>query len=282
MATLSVVIVARDEERNIEPCLRSVSWADETIVVVDDRTLDRTAEVAEPLATRLYCRSWLGYGETKNWAIAQACGDWVLSLDADERVPPPLADEIRDEILSTEPVVSAYEMARLPYFLGREIRHCGWYPGYVVRLFRRDRVRYDDALVHESLRVEGGIGRLRNELEHYTDPTIYHYLEKLNRYTSLAAQERLSRGRRGSVRDLVLRPPAFFLRMYLLRRGFLDGMHGFVLSYLSAFYVFVKYAKLMALELAESATETGSEQQEERAAREYEGSGCTGRSSASF
>jgi glycosyltransferase involved in cell wall biosynthesis len=264
MATLSVVIVARDEERNIEPCLRSVSWADETIVVIDDRTVDRTAEVAEPLATRLYCREWLGYGKTKNWAIAQACGDWVLSLDADERVSPPLAGEIRDEVLRAEPIASAYEMARLPYFLGREIRHCGWYPGYVVRLFRRGKVRYDDAFVHESVRVEGEIGRLRSELVHYTDPTIYHYLQKLNRYTSLAAQELLSRGRRGCVRDLLLRPPAFFLRMYLVRGGFLDGMHGFVLSYLSAFYVFVKYAKVMALEwarsgLAQSATESGSE-----------------------
>jgi len=247
MATISVVIVARDEEKNIETCLQSVSWADETIVIVDDRTVDRTAELAAPLATRVYHHEWEGYGGTKNWAIAQASGDWILSLDADERVPEALAREIRDEVLARDPEVAAYRMARLPYFLGREIRHCGWYPGYVLRLFRKGRVVYDGALVHESVEVDGSIACLHNELEHFTDPTIYHYLRKLNRYTTLAAQDLSSEGRRGSLRDLVLRPPAFFLRMYLLRGGFLDGMHGFMLSYLSAFYVFVKYAKLFTL-----------------------------------
>ncbi|MBI5645967.1 MAG: glycosyltransferase family 2 protein [Ignavibacteriae bacterium] len=242
MNPVSVIVIARDEERNIAACLESVAWAAQVIVVVDDRSTDATAELARKSGADVYVRPWLGYAGMKSAALQHASHEWVLWLDADERVLPELAREI-DTVLATSPPETAFRVARRAYFLGKWIRHCGWYPGHVTRLFRKSHARFSSSAVHEHLEVDGPIGTLRNDLLHFTDDDLEHYFEKLNRYTSLAAQELVEAGRRVRARDLLLRPWAIFVKMYVLRGGFLDGTHGYLLSRLSAAYVLTKYAK---------------------------------------
>lgn len=238
--SLSVVVVTLNEESNIGDCLETVSWADE-IVVVDCHSQDRTREIARKYTHKIYTTEAKGFGQLKNHAISKATCDWVLSLDADERVTPELAREIGKTI--AKPSFEGYAISRKAYFLGRWMRHGGWYPGYVVRLFQREGGMFSNDLVHESLIMNGKVGRLKEDLLHYTDPNLSHYMEKLERYTSLAAEELSRRGSLFRLRHL-LHPPLFFLKMYFLRAGFLDGIHGLILSLLSGFHVLLKYAKL--------------------------------------
>jgi glycosyltransferase involved in cell wall biosynthesis len=243
--TVTAVVITLNEERNIGACLDGLRWADETIVV-DACSTDRTAGIARENGAAVLTEPWAGYGHAKNAAIGKATGEWIFSVDADERVPARLAAEVRS-IVSGERTAGAevYEVARRAFFLGRWIRHCGWYPGRVARLFRNGAARYDSARVHERLEFSGRPGRLSNDLEHYTDDNLFHYLAKFDRYTTLAAEDLRERGRAASAADLVLKPPFQFLKMYVLRLGALDGTHGLALSLLSSAYVFVKYAKLM-------------------------------------
>jgi glycosyltransferase involved in cell wall biosynthesis len=243
MQKLSVVTLALNEERNIEACLESVRWADE-ILVVDSGSTDRTVELARKHTPHVVTLPWLGYGATKNRALDLVHGDWVLWLDADERVTPELEQEIRTVLSSGGRQHAAYAVARRAYFLGRWIRHSGWYPSRVTRLFRRSAGRFTEKNVHEELVVDGSVGLLQGDLLHFTDPDLHHYFVKFNRYTSLAAEDLDRAGRRWSAADLLLRPGFQFFKMYVLRRGFLDGMEGFILGVVSAAYVFVKYAKL--------------------------------------
>lgn len=239
---LSVIIITRNEERNIVECLKSVSWANE-IILVDANSTDRTVELAKQFTPRVFVKEWLGFAAAKNFALEQATNEWVLWLDADERVPTDLAKEIQTILGNSATTHKSFEVARRAYFLGRWIKHCGWYPGFVTRLFRRDSARFSNVRVHERLEIDGTTGRLKNDLIHYTDENLFHYFEKFNRYTSLAAQDLWGSGKQFSLFDVVVRPPFLFFKMYFLRLGFLDGMHGLILSMLSAAYVFVKYAK---------------------------------------
>jgi glycosyltransferase involved in cell wall biosynthesis len=243
MAKLSVITLALNEERNIEACLESVRWADE-ILVVDSGSTDRTVELARRFTDGVVTVPWLGYGPTKNHALGLVHGDWVLWLDADERVTPEQEREIRQVLQSRDPGPAAYAMGRRAYFLGRWIRHSGWYPSRVTRLFRRTAGRFTEKNVHEQLVVDGPVGVLGGDLLHYTDPDLHHYFAKFNRYTSLAAEDLDAAGRRWSMIDLVIRPCFQFCKMYVARRGFIDGMEGFILAIVSSAYVFVKYAKL--------------------------------------
>lgn len=238
--SLSVVIVTLNEESNIRECLETVKWADE-IIVVDSFSKDGTREIANRYTDKVYQLDRQGFGELKNCALSKAECDWVLSLDADERVTPDLAREIAKSI--EKPSFEGYAIPRKAYFLGRWMRHGGWYPGHVVRLFRRERGRFTDDLVHESVIVDGRVGRLSENILHYTDPNLAHYMQKLDKYTSLAALELQKRGQSFTLPQL-LHPPLLFLKMYLFRRGFLDGLPGLILSLLSSFYVLLKYAKL--------------------------------------
>ncbi|HPM60602.1 MAG TPA: glycosyltransferase family 2 protein [bacterium] len=242
MSTLSVIVITLNEARHIEACLESVAWADE-IIIVDAESTDETAAIARRFTDKVYIEKFRGYSGQKNFALAQAGSEWVLWLDADERVTPELAEEIRTTIAGT-PAAAGYEMPRKAFFLGRWIRHCGWYPGHVLRLFRRDCGRFDDREVHETLILNGARGRLRRDLEHYTDESIEHYFWKFNRYTTLAAEELAGRGRRAGMASILFRPLHAFIKMYLLKRGFRDGLPGLILCLLSANYVAAKYAKL--------------------------------------
>ncbi|MBN1353023.1 glycosyltransferase family 2 protein [candidate division KSB1 bacterium] len=243
MIKLSIILIAKNEEQNIEECLKSVEWADEKIVVVDSSTTDRTADLARNFTDKVYEIDWLGFSGTKNFALEKATAAWILWIDADERVTEALRREI-EQVISQKNTFDGYMLPRLANFLGRWIRHCGWYPGYVMRLFKKGAARFNESLVHEGLDFEGDSGKLAHPLLHYTDREIKHYFDKYNTYTSLAADDLLRRNRTFKLRDLVFRPFFAFVKMYILRLGFLDGIQGFILSAFSASYVFTKYAKL--------------------------------------
>jgi len=243
---LSVIVITKNEERNIEDCLNSVRWADE-IVVVDGGSEDKTLELARKFTSKVFVKPWEGYGASKNFALEQCTGSWILWLDADERVTQELGKEIQFVTAQQSPPTSVYEMPRKAYFLGKWIRHCGWYPGYVPRLFQRGAGKFSENKVHEKFEFDGEMGRLRSDLLHFTDPNIKHYLEKFNRYTTLAADEMLEKRTIFRVSQLIVKPVWVFIRMYVVKLGFLDGIQGFILSVLSSCYVFTKYAKLWEL-----------------------------------
>lgn len=246
MSTLSAIVIAKDEERNIAGCLESLSFADEIVVVVDSKTCDQTQSIAERYTRQVYVEDWLGYAETKQSAVRKTSGNWILWIDADELVTPECAEEIRRAIRS-HCLHAGYRLGRKAYFLGKWIRHGGWYPGLVVRLFRKDCGKFNSSAVHEGLVIQGTIGNLKAPILHYTDDTLEHYLHKFNEYTSLAAEELFERKKTYRFSDLIFRPMHMFMKMYVWKLGFLDGAEGLILAVLSGNYVFCKYSKLFEL-----------------------------------
>ncbi len=241
MEKVSVAIITKNEETNIRDCLESVQWADE-VVVVDGGSTDQTLEICRQLQAQVFQEEWKGYARQKNSAIAKTRNPWVLSLDADERVPVELREEIVG-VLDSQ-TLEGYFIPRKNFFLGRWIKHCGWYPDYNLRLFRKGRGHFQEREVHERVEIQGETGHLRHPLEHYSYRSLSDFIQRLDRYSELAAGEMRKEGRRFRHTDLIGRPPATFLQMYLLRAGFLDGYLGFLLSVLYAFYTFAKYSKL--------------------------------------
>ena len=242
---LSAIILTLDEEENIQRCLESLVWMDE-IVVVDTGSSDKTKEIVAKYTNKIFDLKWEGFGKSKEYAKNKATGEWVLSIDADEVVSNELKNEIVSKRNSSEEI-DGYFIPRKSNFLGKWIKHSGWYPDYVLRLFRRDRSSFTPEQVHERVVINGRVGYLKNEILHYTDPNLNHYLEKLNRYTTLSAEEMYRQGKASSLFDIVFRPIAIFLKMYLFKLGFLDGITGLILACCSSFHVFFKYAKLWHL-----------------------------------
>jgi len=245
---LSSVIIAKNEEANIARCIESqIGCIDEIVVLVDIKTTDRTYEIAKAFSgVKVQAVNWMGYSGTKKYGVSLTANDWVFWIDADEV----LTAELRKEILSFKnhkPEFSAYSVPRKAYFLQKWIKHSGWYPARVTRLFDKNKATFSDNDVHEHLVVKGLIGELRSDIEHYTDPTIHHYFEKFNRYTTLAAEEMLKKGKGFSLSDIIIRPIFIFKKMYFFRLGFLDGIQGFILAVFSAAYVFAKYCKFWEL-----------------------------------
>lgn len=243
MKGVSAILITRDEEKNVGDCLASLAFADE-IVVVDSGSTDRTEEVCrrDP-RVRWFPEEWKGFGPQKNSALAKALGPWIFSIDADERVSDELAREIAGLDLSSVPV-DGYRVPRRSYFGDAWVRHGGWYPDYTIRLWRKDRGRFNDRQVHEVVRLSGRVGTLAGDLIHYTYRDTADFLERMDRYAALGAEELRKEGARGTLLDLWFRPPFTFLKMYLLRRGFLDGALGFRLAMLYSRYTFAKYSKL--------------------------------------
>jgi glycosyltransferase involved in cell wall biosynthesis len=240
---LSVVVVTRNEEERIRACLDSVAWADE-LIVVDAESQDKTAAVARELTDHVFVRPWPGFAAQKNFGIDQAHGEWILSLDADEVVSPALQAEIAG-VLDGDGADIGYLVPRRNVFWGRWVRHGGLYPDWQLRLFRRGRGRFAERSVHESVTVDGRVGRLRGHLEHRSYRDVADFLERADRYSTLAAQEWLAAGRpcRPFV-DLAARPVGRFLAMYVGRAGFLDGWRGFLLAVLYGYYVLMRSAKV--------------------------------------
>jgi glycosyltransferase involved in cell wall biosynthesis len=244
VAKLSVTVITKNEEADIAAALTSVAWADE-IVVVDSGSTDQTVAIARRFTSRVVVRPWEGYAAQKNAAAAVASHDWILSLDADERITPALADEIRSAI--EQPACSAFRIPRVTWHLGRWIRTTDWYPDFQLRLYDRRAARWTGRLVHEAVTVDGPIGRLQGEIEHYAYRDIADHVETIDRYTTYAARQMHEDGRRAGLFRLAGHPPLAFLRNYLLRGGFRDGLAGFIISALNACYVFLKFAKLWEL-----------------------------------
>jgi glycosyltransferase involved in cell wall biosynthesis len=243
---VSAIVITLNEAANIAGCLESLKWVKE-IVVVDAQSTDDTVAQAKNFTDKIFVQPWEGYAITKAFALSHCTQDWVLWIDADERVTPELRDEILKRLQSNLPEAGFY-VPRLANFLGHWMRHGGWYPGYVLRLFRRDRAAFGDQRVQEQITIKGPTGKLSSHLLHYADPTLEHYLTKLNNHTSLSAEELHRRGKKFNLLDLLFRPLWFFFRMYFLKAGFLDGIHGFVLASFSAVHMAAKYAKLWEME----------------------------------
>jgi glycosyltransferase involved in cell wall biosynthesis len=247
--SISVVIMARNEAKNIGEAIASASFASQ-IVVADTGSRDNTMELASQAGAEVHSISFDGYGASKNRALEFAKCDWIFSLDADERVSPELAENII-QVLGN-PQFEGYTVSRLTYFLGKPIKHSGWYPDFLLRLFRNGKGIFSERLVHEHINLDGSIGKLDGLLYHFSYRDLDSYLEKMNIYSTMNAQELLRSGKTSHFLDILIHPPATFIKMYFLNAGFLDGIHGFLLAGLSSFNVFIKYAKLRQLDRKES------------------------------
>jgi glycosyltransferase involved in cell wall biosynthesis len=245
MSTLSVTVIALNQEAHIGPCLESVAWADE-IVLVETGSTDRTVEVARNFTDRIFTVPWQGFGRTKNFALDQARGEWIFSLDTDERVPLALKEEIL-KIVRDDGPQAGYRVPRKNYFGGRWVRNLGWYPDYTLRLFRRGRGRFKDREVHEEVVVNGLVGTLTTPLEHYSYQDLGEYAARQDRYARLAAREMARQGRRRVPGELMWRPFLTFLNLFFLKRGFLEGLLGLRLALHSSRYNFLKYHYLREL-----------------------------------
>lgn len=240
---LSVIITTFNEEVNIEDCIRSVLWADE-VLVVDSFSKDRTVERVRSFpAVRLEQREYFGSAAQKNWSLDRVAHDWVMILDADERVPEALACEIL-RLLIAGPRAFGYYVRRRNIVLGKEIRHSGWSTDKVIRLFRRDKGRYPNRRVHADLNVEGAVPVLKNALLHYTFRSMGQYLEKLQNYAEWGAAQAFREGKGAGFVELGLRPLWRFIRTYFVQLGVLDGRHGLVVCGLQAYGTFLKYVRL--------------------------------------
>lgn len=243
---LSVVLITKNEARHIQACLASVSFADEWIVV-DSGSRDGTAALAAAAGAKVITTDdWPGFGPQKNRALAAATGDWVLSIDADERVTPALAQQIRAALAA--PAADGYTLSRLSSFCGEWIRHGDWYPDHVLRLFRRSAGRFSDDLVHERVICEGQVGHLSGDLLHESIPSLESCLQKLDRYSTERAVQLHRAGRRGGFGKALTHGLWAFLRSYLLRRGFLDGRMGFVVAVSIAEGTYYRYLKMWLLD----------------------------------
>ena len=241
MARLSAIVIAKNEARNIGACLDSLKFCDERIVV-DGGSDDDTAAIAQKKGAQVVVnREWSGFGPQKNFALSLAKGDWVLSIDADERVSEELATLMRSAV--TEGLADVYEMPRLSSFCGKPMHHSGWYPDYVLRLFRRGKARFSDDLVHEKLISDGVIGRLRKPLIHHPVERLEDSLSRMDRYSTARAQMIVESGRRVSFFTGIIRGFWTFVQTYFIRLGFLDGREGFLLAVLNAEGTYYRYMK---------------------------------------
>jgi len=226
---ISVIVIAGNEESNIEDCLKSAAWADE-IIVVDSESADRTAEIAKRYTPNVHVRAWQGYANQKAFALQAASNEWVLSLDADERVQPKLAEEIAAADLNA---FDGYRIKRDNYFLGRKIRGCGWGRDYQVRLFRKSRTTVTDRRIHEGFKVDGAMGVLAGAITHYSYRSLKEAFAKIDTYSTLEAEEK---AHRKSVNPLTIlcAAPAAFVHHFIVRRGFVDGTYGAMVSLMHA------------------------------------------------
>ena len=250
-------IITKDEEANLPACLESVAFADE-IVVVDSRSTDATVRVAESFQAvkpggkevrpRVIVRDWPGHVEQKNFAIDAATHDWVLSIDADERVSPELRGEIEATLSRRESLADGYTMPRKTFYLGRPILRGGWYPDRKLRLFHRGRGRWGGTNPHDHVYVQGTVKELKGDILHFSYRSMADHLRTINSFTDVAAGEKLKKGVRFPLLRMIVHPPFKFLKMYILKQGFREGTAGFIVAVMGTFYVFLKYAKLWEMQ----------------------------------
>ena len=240
---ISATIITLNEEKKLARALESLVDIADEIIVVDSGSTDQTESIARRYTDKVFFNKWDGYTAQKNFATEKASHDWILSLDADEC----LSDHLRDTIIHIKDKkadVAAYRFPRKTFYLGRWISHSGWYPDYKTRLYDRHKARWDGDFVDESLLVDGEIETHAGDLLHYSIDSINEHVRVTNRYTDLAAEELQARNRRASLIDLIVLPPITFIKSYIVKQGFRDGLPGFCIASFAAYYVFIKYAKL--------------------------------------
>ena len=238
---ITATIITLNEERHIARAIESLRCCDE-ILVVDAGSIDRTVELACNLGARIVESPWHGYAVQKNYAAGEAAYDWILSLDADEALSESLAGEIWT-LKQRGPAYDAYTMPRLAQYLGRWILHSGWYPDRKIRLYNRAKAKWVGDFVHESVEVDGRVGHLESNLLHFTCDSLSEHLKSMDRYTTLAAEELVSRKQKIHLRNMILDPAWTFTKTYFFQRGFEDGLEGLTIAYMAALYTFLKYAK---------------------------------------
>jgi glycosyltransferase involved in cell wall biosynthesis len=250
MNKLSVVIITLNEEKNIGRCLSSVKKLADEIVIVDSFSTDKTKEICEKFGTRFVEQKFLGYEDQKNFAHQLAQFDYVLSLDADEVLSENLQAEVQKVKNNFE--FDGYNFNRLTSYNGQWIRHCGWYPDMKVRLVKKEKARWGGGNIHEGLEVKGTVGHLEGDLLHFSYATISSHVLQTNKFSSMEANVLFNKGKRASLLKLVTRPPFQFFKDYFLKLGILDGRYGFVICFINALYVLLKYAKMIDLEHSKS------------------------------
>ncbi len=244
MEKLSVTIITLNEEKRIRDALESVKWADE-IIVVDSGSTDKTVDICKEYTDKVFFNPWPGHVAQKNVAVDKASHLWILSIDADERITPKLAGEIQKVLHN--PKADAYKMPRHVYYLGQWINHSGWYPDNKVRLFRKDKARWGGTNPHDTVVANGNVGYLNGDIDHYSYNNIAHHVNTINHFTTISSGEYLKLGKKAGVWNMISRPFGTFFKKYLLKQGFRDGVPGFIIAISSAYYVFLKYAKLWEL-----------------------------------
>jgi glycosyltransferase involved in cell wall biosynthesis len=242
-AKVSATVICKNEAHNIEDCLKSVSWCDE-IVVVDSGSTDATVELAKKHTPKVMFNEWKGYVAQKNFALGEATGDWVISLDADERCTPELHAEIVKELERADPSLAGFEVRRHVKYLGVWINHSGWYPDWKLRVVRRGKARWGGVDPHDKLLPDGPVKRIAADIHHFTYQDFAHHIRIINHFSDVVAHEYVKAGRKPSIFQAIFHPPWKFLEVYLFRLGFLDGFPGFVVAVGSAFYIFARYVKL--------------------------------------
>jgi glycosyltransferase involved in cell wall biosynthesis len=246
--SISIVVITLNEEKNIGRCLKSLKFSKNIfskpeILVVDALSKDKTGSLARKLGAKVFLRPWKGYADQKNWAFGKTKGKWILSLDADEELTPELCREIERKVTHNE-AVDGYFIKRRAFFLGKWIKHCGWWPDAQLRLIKKGKGKFSNRPVHEGLEVKGKTGVLREPMNHYTYDSIGQYLEKMERYSDLFLLSASQKKKNLWLAYLLFMPPWIFFKMYGLKLGFLDGWRGFQVCALSAYHEYVKYRKL--------------------------------------
>jgi glycosyltransferase involved in cell wall biosynthesis len=244
MNKISVTVITKNEEKNISECLKSVDWTDE-IIIVDSESTDKTVELAKQFTDKIFIRKWDGYVPQKQYALSLARNEWVLSLDADERI----SSELKDEILKLSPgEYSGFKIRRRNFLIDKEITSCGWEKDYQLRLFRKDKTNLNERLVHEKFITEGKIGTLKNAMLHYTFTSFEEYLNKINSYTSLKSQELFQKKKRVGAWTIFSHTISAFFAFFIIRRGFKDGVYGLIISLLHSVSTMMNYIKLWELQ----------------------------------
>ena len=242
MGKISAIVITYNEQQNIDECLQSLSWADE-IIVIDSYSTDNTINIAKKYTGKIIEVDNSSFGHKKNIGIEQSTGEWILWIDADERITETLKNEII-AVINKENSFDAYYINRKSFFINKFINHSGWFPDYTLRLFKKSiNLKFNDAEVHEKIEYNGKPGKLKNLILHYTDYDFEHYISKLNSYTTHSAIELAKKNKKSGIADLIFRPVFTFLKMYFVKLGFLDGYTGLILCILSSYHVFFKYAK---------------------------------------
>lgn len=243
---VSVNIICKNEEKNIKDCLKSVQWADE-IVVVDGESSDNTVEIAKRYTDKVFTNKWEGFAKQRSFALAKSTKDWVLVLDADERCSPELKDEILSSLKSNDLVFKGFKLPRRNFFLGKWIKHGGWYPGYQMRLFNRDNVTVSDRLVHEGYEINGETGTMKSDIIHYTVQSVFEFMNRVNGYSNMQAEEKYKNGNIGFT-AIFIQPLKSFVVQYIFKGGFRDGIHGLMVFNFDAITRMLTYMKIWELQ----------------------------------